>query len=286
MSLTLYYSVDFLTYWLVCDSLATLAMSYSALWLALLYWTLLHSPNRCSILTKADLQELENINTWVITQSSPCSATCGLGIRTQKLCPVGGNASIYATTCKKRTVRCLDTWQCGLKTQTAIAGQKLVLDCLEEVMDAMGRFAFVVSWRFARGVITSDDSLFTRYDALSLDKVVLDPLREEDSGTYRCDVLDTGRHRVKRMYKGLRVMSPNMLSLDFAESLNQWEKPESLRPNITTITTTAKPYASSTLRNMMLISISICVALIPVIFVPLWAFYRNKPKQPSSSTFP
>ncbi|XP_057213098.1 transmembrane protein 81 [Triplophysa rosa] len=248
-----------------------------ALWLALLYWTLLHSPNKCSILTKADLQELEKINAWVITHSSPCSATCGLGLRTQELCPIGGTASISTTTCKMRTVRCLDTWQCGLKTQTAISGHKLVLDCLEEVMDAMGRFAFVVSWRFARGVITSDDSLFTRYEALSLDKVVLDPLREEDSGTYRCDVLDTGRHRVKRMYKGVRVISPNMLNLDFAKGLNQWEKPESLWPNITTITT-GKLYPSSTLRNMVLVSVSICVALIAVIFLPLWAFNRKMPK--------
>lgn len=252
-------------------------MSYSAFWLALVYWTLLHSSIKCSILNKADLQELEKINTWVITHSSPCSATCGLGLRTQELCPIGGTASTSTSACKTRTVRCLDTWKCGLKTQTAIASQKLVLDCLEEVMDAMGRFAFVVSWRFARGVITSDDSLFTRYEALSLDKVVLDPVREEDSGTYRCDVLDTGRHRVKRMYKGVRVMSPNMLSLDFAKGLNQWENPESLGPNMTTIAT-GKPYPSSTLRNMVLVSVSICVALIAVIFLPLWAFYRKIPK--------
>ncbi|XP_065104004.1 transmembrane protein 81 [Paramisgurnus dabryanus] len=252
-------------------------MSCSALGLLFLYWTLLHSPIGCSVLTIADLQELEKINTWVITHSSPCSATCGLGLRTQELCPMMGTAGISTNDCKLRTVRCLDTWQCGLKTQTAIAGQKLVLDCLEEVMDAMGRFAFVVSWRFARGVITSDNSLFTRYEALSLDKVVLDPLKEEDSGTYRCDVLDTSKHRVKRMYKGVKVMSPDMLSLDFAKGLIQWENPETLLPNTTT-TTTGKPYPGSTVRNMLLISVSISVALIAVVSLLLWAFFRKMPK--------
>ncbi|XP_051949827.1 transmembrane protein 81 [Xyrauchen texanus] len=250
-------------------------MTLSALWLVLFYWTVLHSPSDCSTLTKADLQELENINTWVITRSFPCSATCGLGLRTQELCPIGGTRNFSTAACKLRTIRCLETWQCGLKTQTTIAGQRLELDCLEEVMETIGRFAFVVSWRFARGVVTSDNSLFIRYEALSLDKVVLDPLREEDSGTYRCDVLDTGKRRVKRMYNGVKVLSPNMLSLDFTKGLIQWETPESLWPNITT----RNPYPSSTVRNMVLVSLSISVAMTVVIFLLLWAFYRKRPAQ-------
>lgn len=255
-------------------------MARSALWLVLLYCTLLHSPSYCSTLTKADLEELEKISTWVIKRSFPCSTTCGLGIRTQELCPIRGTRNISSTSCKLRTVRCLDTWQCGLKTQTATAGQRLVLDCLEEVMEAMGRFAFVVSWRFARGVITSDDSLFTRYEVLSLDKVVLDPLREEDSGTYRCDVLDTDKRRVKRMYKGVKVLSPNELNLDFAKGLIHWEDPESL---ISNITTTGNMYPSSTVRNMALISVSISAVMAAVIFLLLWGLYRRRP---NSSTFP
>ncbi|XP_067270779.1 transmembrane protein 81 [Pseudorasbora parva] len=250
-------------------------MARSALWLVLLYCTLLPCPSWCSTLTKAELEELENINTWVIRRSFPCSATCGLGLRTQELCPIRGTENISKTSCKMRTIRCLDTWQCGLKTQTTTAGQRLVLDCLEEVMEAMGRFAFVVSWRFAQGVITSDDSLFTRYEALSLDKVVLDPLREEDSGTYRCDVLDTGKRRVKRMYKGVKVLSPNELKLDFTKGLSRWEGPVSLFSNITS---TGHMYPSSTARNMVLISMSISAVMSAVIFLLLWGLYWIRPR--------
>lgn len=250
-------------------------MAGSELWLVLLYCTLLHSPSWCSNLTKADLEELEKIDTWVIKRSFPCSATCGLGLRTQELCPIRGTVNISSPSCKLRTIRCLDTWQCGLKTQTATVGQRLVLDCLEEVMEAMGRFAFVVSWRFAGGVITSDDSLFTRYEALSLDKVVLDPLRVEDSGTYRCDVLDTDKRRVKRMYKGVKVLSPKELRLDFSKGLIQWENPVSLFSNITT---TGNMYPSRTVRNMALISVSISAVMAAVIFLLLWGLYWIRPR--------
>ncbi|XP_073674761.1 transmembrane protein 81 [Garra rufa] len=246
-------------------------MVLSKLCLVLLHWMFLHSPSMCATLTSAEMQELEKISTWVISRSFPCSATCGLGLRNQELCPIGGKRNISSTSCKMRTIRCLDTWQCGLKTQTATAGQRLVLDCLEEVMEAMGRFAFVVSWRYARGIITSDDSLFTRYEALSLDKVVLDPLSEEDSGTYRCDVLDTDKRRVKRMYKGVKVLSPSELSLDFAKGLIHWENPESRFPNKTT---TGNPFPSSTVRNMALISVSISAAVAALILLTLWGFYR------------
>lgn len=248
-------------------------MARSAVWLVLLYCTLLHSPSYGSTLTKADLEELEKISTWVIRRSSPCSSTCGLGLRTQELCPIRGTGNISSTSCKMRTISCLDTWQCGLKTQTATAGQRLVLDCLEEVMDAMGRFAFVVSWRFARGVITSDDSLFTRYEVFSLDKVVLDPLREEDSGTYRCDVLDTGKRRVKRMYKGVKVLSPKEVSLDFAKGLIHWEDPESLFSNITT---TGNMYPSRTVRNMVLISCFLSALIAAINFLHLWDLYQRR----------
>lgn len=39
-----------------------------------------------------------------------------------------------------------------------------------------------VAWRYARGIITSDDSLFAQWKAPQLDRVVLDPIREENSG--------------------------------------------------------------------------------------------------------
>lgn len=42
-----------------------------------------------------------------------------------------------------------------------------------------------VSWRRAPGVISFDDSLFKRWRAPLLDRLVLDPVREEDSGDHR-----------------------------------------------------------------------------------------------------
>lgn len=43
-------------------------------------------------------------------------------------------------------------------------------------------FSLRVSWRYARGIITSDDALFKRWQAPYLDRVVLDPVQEEDAG--------------------------------------------------------------------------------------------------------
>lgn len=45
--------------------------------------------------------------------------------------------------CRVRKVTCQETWQCGLRTMTVTSGQRVEIDCLEEVMEAMGRF----SWR-------------------------------------------------------------------------------------------------------------------------------------------
>jgi len=39
-----------------------------------------------------------------------------------------------------------------------------------------------VSWRYARGVITSDDRLFSRLEAPRLDRVVLEPVTERHAG--------------------------------------------------------------------------------------------------------
>lgn len=57
-------------------------------------------------------------------------------------------------------------------------------------------FSLRVSWRYARGVISSDDSLFTRWDAPLLGRVVLDPVREEDAGKHTC----MRTHRLTQTY--------------------------------------------------------------------------------------
>lgn len=229
---------------------------------------LLHSCSQCEASRGVDLEDLASNNTWVIAYSSSCSTTCGLGIRTQRLCPLGTDDKANSPTCRVRQVQCLDNWQCGLQTQTATAGQYLELDCLEEVMEAMGRFAFVVSWRFARGIITTNNRFFIRRDVPGLDRVILNPVKEEDAGTYRCDVLDTSYHRVKRMYKGLKVLSARVLSLNFTKGLTEWEKPGEINEPVVT----GKPYPSSTVRNVVLLSLSISITVALIVFLGLFAF--------------
>lgn len=246
-----------------------------------LFLILLHSCSQHEASRGVDLEDLASNDTWVIAYSSSCSTTCGLGIRTQRLCPLGVDDEANSPACRVRQVRCLDNWQCGLQTQTATIGQYLEMDCLEEVMEAMGPFAFVVSWRFARGIITTNDRFFVRRDVPGLDRVILNPVKEEDAGTYRCDVLDTSYRRVKRMYKGLKVLSAQVLSLNFAKGLSEWEKPGEI--NVTLLT--AKLYPSSTVRNVVLVSLSISITVAGIVLLGLFAFSywkRSTKKDPIS----
>ncbi|XP_023248708.1 transmembrane protein 81 [Seriola lalandi dorsalis] len=190
-------------------------------------------------LTSGDLEEVDNVPVEVIVDSSPCSTTCGLGLKTQTLCLMkdgerameeggrSGNGAEVSEACRVRKVKCQESWQCGLRTMTVTSGQRVEIDCLGEVMQAMGRFSWRVLWRYARGIISSDDSLFDRWEAPQLDRVILDPVREEDAGTYRCDVQDAVFRRVKRVYWGIRVLPAGVLNLDY-----DWKpaKPDRVAP--------------------------------------------------------
>ncbi|XP_071333594.1 transmembrane protein 81 isoform X1 [Trachinotus anak] len=198
--------------------------------LPILFLLLLFQP-----LTSADLGEVDKVPVEVIVDSSPCSTTCGLGVKTQILCLIKDCETVMeegvgnkdgtevSDECRVRKVKCLESWQCGLRTMTVTSGQRVEIDCLGEVMEAMGRFSWRVLWRYARGIISSDDSLFNRFVAPQLDRVILDPVREEDAGTYRCDVQDAVSRRVKRVYWGIRVLPAGFLNLDYESSLAQWE---------------------------------------------------------------
>uniref|UniRef100_A0A8C7ZIT7 Transmembrane protein 81 n=1 Tax=Oryzias sinensis TaxID=183150 RepID=A0A8C7ZIT7_9TELE len=212
-------------------------------------------------LVSSDPDEAEKVVLEVITDSSPCSTTCGLGIRTQTLCllkdsktaleeKVGrkngtkdSSQTKVSEECRVRKVNCLELWQCGLQTMTVTTGQRVEIDCLGEVMEAMGRFSWRVSWRFARGIITSDDSLFERWTAPLLDRMVLDPVKEENAGTYRCDVQDTNFRRVKRIYWGIRVLPVGVVNLDYESALARWKQDENQQKELQTVTQAVLLYA-------------------------------------------
>lgn len=246
-----------------------------------IFLILLHSCSQSEAFRGVDLEDLASNNTLVITHSSGCSTTCGLGLRTQRLCPSGTENTANFPACTVRQVQCLDNWQCGLQSQTVTAGQYLELDCLEEVMEAMGHFAFVVSWQFARGIITTDNRLFIRREVPGLDRVILNPVKEEDAGTYRCDVLDTSYRRVKQMYKGLKVLPVHVLSLNFTKGLTEWEKPREINETVVT----GELYPSSTVRNVVLLSLSISITVALIVFLGLFAYSywkRSTRKDPIS----
>uniref|UniRef100_A0A3B4Z1V1 Transmembrane protein 81 n=1 Tax=Stegastes partitus TaxID=144197 RepID=A0A3B4Z1V1_9TELE len=186
-------------------------------------------------LSLTDLEEVDEVPVEVVTNSSPCSTTCGLGVKTQTLCFLQDGKTAMeetkgGTTVRQRHLRhltqrnCLESWQCGLRTMTVTSGQKVEIDCLGEINGVICLFVRRrVSWRYARGVISSDDSLFARWEAPQLDRVILNPVREEDAGTYRCDVQDAAFRRVKRIYWGIRVLPVGILNLDYESSEAQWE---------------------------------------------------------------
>eukprot|EP00063_Salmo_salar_P028179 XP_014003014.1 PREDICTED: transmembrane protein 81 [Salmo salar] len=254
--------------WGLCLSMSISLVSWSYLLLCCLSSP---TPNSLSF---ADLEDLKAVPAEVIIHSSPCSTTCGLGLRTQELCPLREGQVGEEKDCHVRKVRCVDSWQCGLQTVTVLAGQRLELDCLGEVMEAMGRFSFRVSWRYARGVVTTDDSLLGRWDAPRLDRLVLDPVREEDAGTYRCDVQDTDYRRVKRLYLGLKVLPPESLRLDFPSALARWDDGnEDSHGNIIVVKDDEDLYGSTVIKDIVLKSLWIAVVAVVVFFLGMYRKY-------------
>ncbi|XP_074501298.1 transmembrane protein 81 isoform X3 [Sebastes fasciatus] len=203
--------------------------------LLLLFLFLLLHPLTSEDLEENEDEEANEVQVEVIVDSTPCSITCGLGVRTQTLCLMrDGNTAIeddgrstqgteVSEECRVRKVNCVESWQCGLRTMTVTSGQKVEIDCLGEVMKEIGRFSWRVSWRYARGIISSDDSLFSQWEAPLLDRLILDPVREEDAGTYSCVVQDAAYRRMKMVYWGIRVLPVGILNLDYESSLAQWD---------------------------------------------------------------
>ncbi|XP_066561758.1 transmembrane protein 81 [Amia ocellicauda] len=248
---------------------------FSLWWLFLILtsWFLLCHAALCAVtLPPVALEELASITAPVVVRSSPCSATCGLGLRTEEVCLLAGDRRTEA--CKERKAECLVEWDCGLRPVTVMAGEARELDCLGEVMAAMGRFKFLFSWRYARGIVTTDNSFFSRYEVPRLDKLALEPVREMDAGTYRCDVKDSDYRMVKRVYFGVKVLPPKAIQLDYASALSRWDNQPTSGSNSTATPTILRP--SLTLFQIVVYSLAISSGVTVLAFLALYCIFWKK----------
>ncbi|KAF5916536.1 hypothetical protein HPG69_005331 [Diceros bicornis minor] len=107
---------------------------------------------------------------------------------------------------------------------TLLIGKEFELSCLSSDILEVGQEAFRFTWRLARGIISTDDEVFKPFRASS-HFVKFESAQEYDSGTYRCDVqLLKNLRLVKRLYFGLRVLPPNLVNLNFHQSLTEDQK--------------------------------------------------------------
>ena len=139
-------------------------------------------------------EEEEEVPVEVIINSTPCSSTCGLGLKTHTLCLLRDSKTAMeeapgrtdgtevpqrherwmnpkssrcphardvcdhkvSERCREHKVKCRESWECGLSTMTVTSGQRVEVDCLGEVMEAMGTFSLRWERRreFSSGRIT------------------------------------------------------------------------------------------------------------------------------------
>ncbi|XP_005609646.2 transmembrane protein 81 [Equus caballus] len=158
----------------------------------------------------------------VIVNATACTVTCGLGYKEETVCEVGPDG--VRRKCKSQRLECLTNWICGMLHFTALRGEEFELSCLSSDILEVGQEAFRFTWRLARGIISTDDEVFRPFRASS-HFVKFEPAQERDSGTYRCDVqLVKNLRLVKRLYFGLRVLPPNLVNLNFHQSLTEDQK--------------------------------------------------------------
>lgn len=157
----------------------------------------------------------------VIVNTSTCSVTCGLGYKEETVCEVGPDG--VRRKCKSQRLQCLTSWICGMQHFTTFSGREFELSCLSADVPE-GQKAYRVTWRLARGIISTDDEVFRPFRVHSY-FVKFHSVHEFDSGTYRCDVqLLKNLKLVKRLYFGLRVLPPDLVNLNFHQSLTENQK--------------------------------------------------------------
>ncbi|NWU10726.1 TMM81 protein, partial [Cephalopterus ornatus] len=157
----------------------------------------------------------------IAVNSTPCSVTCGPGLKVEEMCevtPAGERRS-----CSLVSSYCLGSPLCGLRHLSAPAGRPLRLTCLAPDAPRPGNHSYHYTWWLARGLITTNDLLFQPLSNSS-PALSFSPAREAHAGTYRCDVRVLGGFKlVKRIYFGLRVIPGDLVDLNFQESLT-WEQ--------------------------------------------------------------
>ncbi|NXN00385.1 TMM81 protein, partial [Sylvia borin] len=157
----------------------------------------------------------------VVVNSTSCSVTCGLGVREEQVCEVTPAAEIR--NCSVVRSRCLSDWICGLQHLRIPEGKPVRLVCLSPDAAGLGGPDFGYTWRFAHGLITTNDLLFHPFHNPN-PSLSFSPALESHSGTYRCDVQVLSSFKlVKRIYFGLRVIPRGLVDLDFEKSLT-WEQ--------------------------------------------------------------
>nr|XP_002717494.2 transmembrane protein 81 [Oryctolagus cuniculus] len=158
----------------------------------------------------------------VVVNATACTVTCGLGYKEETVCEVGPDG--VRRKCESQRLECLTNWICGMLHFTLLVGQHLELSCLSPEILEVGQEAFRFTWRLARGIISTNDEVFRPFQARSYFVRFLSA-QEYDSGTYRCDVqLLRNLKLVKRLYFGLRVLPPNLVNLNFHQSLTDDQK--------------------------------------------------------------
>lgn len=191
--------------------------------------------------TLAIPEKLQEAVGQVIVNATTCTVTCGLGSKEETVCEVGPDG--VRRKCKSQRLECLTNWVCGMVHFTILVGKEFELSCLSSEILEIGQEAFRFTWKLARGIISTDDEVFKPFRALT-HVVKFESAQEYDAGTYRCDVqLLKNLRLVKRLYFGLRVLPPNLVNLNFHQSLTEDQKlvDEGLEVNLDNYTRPHRP---------------------------------------------
>ncbi|KAM8977218.1 transmembrane protein 81 [Pelodytes ibericus] len=157
-------------------------------------------------------EELKGVSARMVIDSSKCSVTCGVGTKVEERCLVEPSGD--KKDCEEVTVKCVAAWLCGMFTYTLTIGQFFTIDCLSKNTDISNQ-DMLYYWRISRGILTTDDMLFRPLNIRTY-AITFSSIQEKDAGTYRCDVQNVlDLKLVKRLFYGVKVVSPTIVNLNF-----------------------------------------------------------------------